>query len=102
MSNIIAIRGGVATFPLPDHGFFRRMQVGVDVFAFMKYDEDAPIDESTGDNRFLGWEPDVYLNWQMTSDLTLALRYGAFFPNDRNFPVDDTRHFLFAGVTFAF
>lgn len=102
VSNIIAIRGGAATFPLPDHGAFRRLQVGVDVFAFAKYDKDAPIDEPSGGNRFLGWEPDVYLNWQLTSDLTLALRYGAFFPNDRNLPNDDVRQFLFAGVTFAF
>jgi hypothetical protein len=72
------------------------------VIAFAKYDNDAPIDEVTGAQRFLGWEPDVYLNWQLTSDLTLALRYGAFFPNDRNFPNDDTRPFIFAGVTFAF
>jgi hypothetical protein len=102
VSNIIALRGGIATFPLPDHGIFRRLQIGVDMFAFAKYDEDAPIDEPTGDNRFLGWEPDVYLNWQLTSDLTLALRYGAFFPSDENFPIDDTRQFFFGGLTFAF
>ena len=102
VSNIIALRGGLATFPLPDTGAFRRMQVGVDLFVFAKYDEDAPIDEITGENRFLGWEPDVFLNWQLTSDLTLALRYGAFFPNDENFPNDNTRHFFFGGLTFAF
>jgi hypothetical protein len=43
--------------PAADHGIFRRMQVGVDVFAFAKYDDDAPIDEPTGDDRYLGWEP---------------------------------------------
>ena len=102
VSNIMAYRIGAATFPLPDHGVFRRMQVGVDVFVFGKYDEDAPIDEPTGGERYLGWETDVYLNWQITSDVTLALRYGAFYPNDDNFFTDDTRHFLFAGVTFAF
>jgi hypothetical protein len=102
VSNLIALRGGLATFPLPDHGAFRRLQVGADVFVFAKYDNDAPIDETTGENRFLGWEPDIYLNWQLTSDLTLALRYGLFFPNDENFPNDDTRQFFFAGLTFAF
>jgi hypothetical protein len=81
---------------------FRRMQLGADFFAFAKYDNDAPIDEPTGTERFLGWEPDVYLNWQITSDVTLALRYGVFFPSERNFASDDTRQFFFAGVTFAF
>ncbi len=102
VSNVIALRGGLATFPLPDSGIFRRMQVGTDVFVFAKYDNDAPIDEPSGSDRFLGWEPDVYLNWQLTSDLTLALRYGAFFPNDRNFASDDVRQFFFGGLTFAF
>jgi hypothetical protein len=102
VSNLIALRGGVATFPLPDAGIFRRMQIGTDLFVYMKYDNDAPIDEPTGDDRYLGWEPDVYLNWQLTSDLTLALRYGVFFPNDRNIPNDDVRQFFFAGLTFAF
>jgi hypothetical protein len=102
VSNLIAVRGGIATFPLPDSGAFRRLQVGVDVFAFAKYDADAPIDEPTGTNRYLGWEPDIYLNWQLTSDLTLALRYGVFFPSDENFANDDSRQFFFGGVTFAF
>ena len=96
------LRGGIATFPLPDVGVFRRMQIGADFFAFAKYDRDAPIDEPTGTERFLGWEPDVYLNWQVTSDVTLALRYGVFFPSERNFATDETRQFFFAGVTFAF
>lgn len=102
VSNIIALRGGLATFPLPDSGVFRRMQIGTDVFVFAKYDKDAPIDEPSGTDRYLGWEPDVYLNWQLTSDLTLALRYGVFMPNDRDFANDDVRQFFFAGLTFAF
>ena len=55
------------------------------------------------DNRFLGVEPDVYLNWQMTSDVTLALRYGVFFPSSTTFGQStDARQFFFAGLTFAF
>jgi hypothetical protein len=102
VSNLIVLRGGLATFPLPDSGAFRRMQVGIDVFGFAKFDSDAPIDEPTADTRFLGWEPDVYLNWQITSDLTLALRYGAFFPREEAFGNDDVRQFFYGGVTFAF
>ena len=36
------------------------------------------------------------------SDVTLALRYGIFFPNRAAFANHDVRQFLFAGVTFAF
>lgn len=102
VSNLLALRGGYAVFPLPDAGLFRRLQVGADVFVYGKYDKDAPIDENTGDERYLGWEPDVYVNWQVTSDLTLAARYGVFFPNSDNFGNDDSRQFLFVGLTLGF
>jgi hypothetical protein len=102
VSNLLALRGGVAVFPLPDAGIFRRLQVGTDVFVYAKYDKDAPVDEPSGDERYLGWEPDVYVNWQLTSDLTLAARYGVFFPNDDNFASDDSRQFLFVGLTLGF
>ena len=103
VSNIAVLRVGASTFPFHHVGPLRRLQVGGDFFAFGKFDEDAPIDETTSTGQqFLGFEPDLYLNWEVTSDVTLAVRYGAFFPNASAFPLDDVRHFFFAGVTFAF
>jgi len=68
-----------------------------------KTQADAPIDIQTLDVHYLGLEPDIFVNWQITSDVTLALRYGAFFPSDRAFGQnDDVRQFFFAGLTFAF
>jgi hypothetical protein len=103
-SNLMAVRLGYATQPFADGPqFLRRLQVGVDLFILGKTQSDAPIDEQTADHRFLGVEPDIFVNWQITSDLTLALRYGAFFPSDRAFGAnDDVRQFFFAGLTFAF
>jgi hypothetical protein len=103
VSNVAVLRVGASTFPLHDYSPLRRLQVGTDFFVFGKFDEDAPIDETTTrGQQFLGFEPDVYVNWQVTSDLTLAVRYGAFFPNASAFPIDDVRQFFYAGVTFAF
>jgi hypothetical protein len=34
--------------------------------------------------------------------VTLALRYGVFFPNGNAFEESDPRHVFFAGLTFAF
>jgi hypothetical protein len=102
VSNLLAFRAGVATSPFPEFGALRRLQIGADVFAFGKLAREAPIDEPTREQRFLGFEPDLYLNWQVTSDVTLALRYGVFFPSADAFANDDPRHFFFAGVTFAF
>jgi hypothetical protein len=102
VSNLFVARVGASTFPFHHVRPLRRLQVGGDFFVFNKFRETAPIDETTQDERFLGVEPDVYLNWQVTSDVTLALRYGVFFPSDDAFPIDEARHFFFAGVTFAF
>jgi hypothetical protein len=102
VSNLLAFRVGVATIPLPDLGPMRRMQVGSDFFLFEKFEPDAPIDEPSGSGKYLGWEPDVYLNWQLTSDLTLAVRYGVFFPNADVLPSDESRQFIFVGLTYAF
>ncbi len=101
VSNIIVIRGGGVTFPLPDHGALRKFQIGADVFFYGKMDQNAPIDEFTLDKRYLGWEPDVFVNWEITSDVTLAVRYGVFFPGAA-IPDDEPRHFISAGVTYAF
>lgn len=102
-SNLLVLRLGAATMPLPQHGVFSRMQVGVDFFVLSKLQKDAPIDQITSsEHRFLGVEPDLYLNWQITSDLTLALRYGLFFPSNAFGENDDPRQFFYGGLTFAF
>ncbi|HEX8913144.1 MAG TPA: alginate export family protein [Humisphaera sp.] len=103
-SNLLVGRLGVATIPFPDHPVLSRLQVGADFFFLNKLRQSAPIDEPTTEGeRFLGVEPDLFVNWQVTSDLTLALRYGVFFPSAKAFGEnDDPRQFLFAGLTFSF
>ena len=102
-SNLLMVRAGAATIPLPDVGIFKRLQIGVDAFLLYKLQAHAPVDETTADHQYLGFEPDIFVNWQMTSDLTLAVRYGAFFPSNKAFGQnDDVRQFLFAGLTFSF
>lgn len=103
VSNIIGGRLGVSTFPFPNQSLFRRFQAGIDVHSYFKLDKDAPIDESTEeDESFLGVEPDLYINWQITSDVTFALRYGVFFPGSAIISDENPRHFFFTGITFAF
>lgn len=102
VSNLAALRLGASTFPFPDSARFGRLQVGTDFFVFNKMREAGGIDETTSAGRYLGVEPDVYLNWQMTSDVTLVLRYGVFFPNDDVIQNGDARQFFFGGITFAF
>jgi len=107
VSNLTSFRLGYSTFPFGDGGgVMSRVQVGTDWFLFYRTDDEAVIDEpllETADGQaFLGWEPDVFLNWQITSDVTLSVRYGIFFPNEEVFESDEPRHFFYTGVTYAF
>jgi hypothetical protein len=102
VSNLLVFRLGASSFPLSDYRIFRRMQLGTDLFAFEKLNADAPIDEPTTNDRFLGGEADVYLNYQITSDLTFTTRYGAFVPGDAIVNDGKIRQFFYAGLTIAF
>jgi hypothetical protein len=101
VSNIMILRVGGSTFPLVDHDPFRQLETGADLFFFGKWKGEAPIDEPTTHDRFLGIEPDVFVNWQLKSDITLALRYGVFMPSVA-MPSRDVRQFFYGGLTFAF
>jgi len=102
VSNLAALRLGASTFPAPGVSTFERLQLGLDVFVYAKLREDAPVNEPTTADRYLGVEPDLYINWQITNDFSLAVRYGAFFPGSAFGPNDDVRQFFYAGVTYAF
>jgi hypothetical protein len=102
-SNLLVLRAGASTFPLRDRALFKRLQVGTDLFVFGRPDSSAPIDESTVKGpSYLGWEPDIYANWQLESDVTIALRYGVFVPNPSAYTDSVSRQFLYLGATFAF
>jgi len=106
VSNITVFRLGVSTFPLPSFSRTDHLQVGMDALLFLKTQRDAPIDENTDDRRYLGIEPDIFLNWQITEDLTLAVRYGVFFPGpaitSSVTSSDAPRQAFFMGITYAF
>lgn len=103
VSNLAVLRLGASTFPLADTYRFNRLQVGVDVFYYNKLRLHGPIAERTNNKAYLGVEPDFYLNWQITSDVTLAMRYGIFFPYDHTIiGAEHNRQFFYTGVTFAF
>ncbi len=101
VSNLTAFRVGASTFPFSNRAL-RRLQIGADFFVFGKFNTDAPADELTTDDWFLGVEPDIYLNWQINSDVTFAFRYGVFFPGAAIVQDEHPRNFVFAGFTFSF
>ncbi len=101
LSNLITLRAGASTFPLTDVNGLSRLQLVGDILVHHKFDADAPIEEPTTDDSFLGVEADIAVNYRITSDLSLAVRYGIFFPGEA-LVADHTRHFVFVGVTLSF
>ena len=69
-----------------------------------KTNQNAPIEEPTLNRRYIGCEPDLFVNWQVVEDVTIAFRYGLFFPGDAipSGNADHVRQFLYSGVTYAF
>lgn len=107
VSNLFLVRLGGSTFPCPSTNMFKRLQVGTNLFIINKLNSSAPIDEDTSDDTYVGFEADFFANWQITSDVSLALRYGVFFPGKAIGGIlvntdKDPRHFFYTGVTFAF
>jgi hypothetical protein len=102
VSNLVALRAGASTFPWAGTSAMRNLQVGADLFGYFKAELNAPIDEPASRGIFLGVEPDLYVNWQIRSDVTLALRYGVFFPNAEVFSNLSARQFFQTSLTFAF
>lgn len=102
LSNVLIFRVGATAFPFPQEGIFRDLQLGVDLIVHNKLDSDAPIEEATSDDMFLGFETDFILNWRITHDLSFVGRYGLFFPGDAIQSSSSTRQFIYAGLTLSF
>jgi len=53
---------------------------------------------------WIGGELDQTLDWRISSDLNLNIRYGIFWPNkDAFFPGENkVRQFFYVGMTYAF
>jgi hypothetical protein len=102
ISNILIVRAGGSTFPLRSHISARDLQVGIDLLWFNKVESDGPIDEPTDDDAYLGFEPDLFVNWRILSDVVLNFRYGVFIPGDAIQADHQARHFVYTGITYAF
>ena len=103
VSNLLMFRVGAATFPFTEIKTLKKMQVGTDLYFFAKADTlQHRSTEATTGSRWLGLEPDIYMNWQITSDVALSMRYGVFVPGDAIVDDSKMRQFFYTGVTVSF
>jgi len=103
MANLHINAAGASFFPLESIRRFRRFEVGTKVFCYNKVVSAGAISDpvATRSSHWVGWEPDLYCNWRLTSDLSWTVRYGAFFPGSA-FSEGSCRQYLFTGIIFSF
>ncbi|MBI1849393.1 MAG: alginate export family protein [Planctomycetes bacterium] len=103
LSNLLCLRVGASALPYPHRGFFEKMRAGVNGYVLDKLSHDAPISVATTNDRFVGFESDFFVDWQLTSDVSIEARYGIFLPGDAiPSAQDDVRQFLYMGLSYAF
>ncbi|MCG3180839.1 MAG: hypothetical protein BIFFINMI_03202 [Phycisphaerae bacterium] len=104
MTNLHMFRLGANVRPLPNCKMFHDMVVGADAFFYLKDESRAAGADpaSTRNSSNLGQETDVYMNWRITSDLLLTVRYGVFFPGSAYNGTRSARNFFFTGLSFSF
>lgn len=100
-SNLEFIRFGAAARPFDDSDSlaWQNFEVGASSFVYWRPESDASVSDLRANipgERFLGHEWDLFVNWQMSSDLLLLINYGVFFPHDGSFSAgnDKSRQFF--------
>ncbi len=103
LSNIHIWRLGSSFVPFEEIEFLNKLELGTDWFLYCKQRRDGALSDPTADERsgYAGWEMDYYMNWRLTSDLSMTVRYGFFFPG-KSFSEQDYRSFFLTGMTWSF
>lgn len=103
LSNIHIWRAGASFLPLPEVEAAKNLELGTNWFLYHKNRGDGAVSDPTADRQtgYLGWEMDYFANYRVTSDLSLTVRFGTFFPGGA-FNDQTTRTFLLTGVTWSF
>lgn len=102
VSNLHIYVLGASFFPFESFKPTKNLEVGSKAFFYNKSSR-GPISDTTAtaDNRWVGWEWDIYADWRITSDLTWTIRYGFFQPGSA-FPDRECRQFLYTALTLSF
>lgn len=102
LSNLVSFRFSPRWKPESRKAGGSKLGIGLDFYFFTKLDSDAPVSVITvpGES-YIGFETDLLVTWQFTSDFAFDGRYGIFIPGDA-FPGSSPMHFLYLGFSYGF
>ncbi|MBI1992731.1 MAG: alginate export family protein, partial [Candidatus Omnitrophica bacterium] len=105
LSNLRMFKAGMALKPLERIPMFKELSCSVDFYRYMKEEAAGGVfDLDAADaDKDLGYEVDLTLNWQILSDLALAVEYGRFEPGDA-YPraTNDAAEYFAVSITSTF
>lgn len=103
LSNIHIWRLGGSFRPLPRVEVAKDLELGTNCFLYAKDQGTGAISDTLADREssYVGWEMDYYANYRVTSDLSLTVRYGVFFPGTA-YSDQSNRTFLLTGLSWSF
>lgn len=103
LSNLGMVGMGASTFPFNQHPQFQELKVGTNFYVYHKQQDQAAISDglSLQEDRYVGSELDLFVNWRITSDIALTVLYGIFGPGDA-FADQSDRQLFFTGLTLNF
>lgn len=102
LSNLAFLRLGGSLRPFEGHKCLERLEVGSNFFWFWKDQAQAGISDFRADlpDDDIGTELDIFLHWQLLSDLALRMRFGTFYPGDA-YSHDGDRSFFTTSITYS-
>jgi len=103
VSNLHIWKLGGSLAPLEKIELFRNFELGTNWFLYAKNQARGAISDPLADqySGYVGAEMDYFINWRLSSDLSWTIRWGTFFPGAA-YSEQDTRHFIFTGLTWSF
>ena len=103
IANLMMLRVGASTALPFDPKRPDSMRAGVDFFFFGRVNTNHANSFASTDDRWVGWEMDWKFDWRIMTDVNFNFRYGVFFPGEA-MPsgLDDVRHFVYGGISYAF
>ena len=103
LSNLQFVRLGGSFRPCEGNPVLDHLELGANLFWYWKDQRTGGISDFRANlaDEEVGKELDIFLHWQVLSDLAFSVRFGTFYPGDA-YSQDTDRSFLATSVTYSF
>jgi hypothetical protein len=103
LSNLHIFEFGGSFFPLENVAFFRKMEVGTRSYLYVKDSTNGGLSDLSANqsSNYAGFEQDVFIDYRITSDVSVTVRYGIFTPGTA-FNSREIRNAFLTGLVYSF